>query len=457
MTAFDEYMQLLKTAASGERPHTMLPGRTDKSKKGSQGTVTTQTTRETTKTTKAEDEPVVTPQVVTTTTPAGAPKVDINFSVKVGSDQTDPAGHNTRARVDSSFMPSGQVGGSFGDEPLLEEGNLMRTTALPGGANSGAETVGDIRTASELQQVLAKAAVTKPSEVVPVEGSFDEEKRLQQLLQAVRQEGLLAPTPVKVGSFNLLRKLSMAGMEEPPMEEPPMVDSPVAEQEEQKAQDSQRKQDLHEQQLQFNQDKHELEMEMMRQDMQQEQETHQLKQQLEQEKLLEKRQGAGSEQGMMPDPAQQQAQQQMQYQQNIMAKAAAIYTDELEPTGPSSALPSMAVGAGLGGAGAHFIAPTEMARNYRDLAAKITPEQSQAYYEAVKRYGKDIPVDIRQKLMEPISDITQQGNRVRFSAPAPVRKRYFLNRALQSNAKRLVQGTGLGLLAGLVSHHAMKE
>lgn len=448
----DDYMQLLKTAASGERAHAILPGRTSKSKRSSQGTVATDIVTKTTKTVaEPEEKPVITPQVVTTTTPAGAPKVDINFSVKVGSAQTDPKPRNTRARVDSTFMPSGS---SYESEPLLEEGSLMRTPALPGGSNSSLETVGDIKTATateELKRLLAKAAIIKPSEPAPPPETFEEEQGLQRLLQDVKQEGLLASSPVKVGAFNFLRKLSNMPMEsaEGPEEEGTAAPAgPTPEMQEKQELDSQRKQDLHEQQLQFNEDKHELEMEKLRQELQQEQETHQLKQQLEQEKLLEKRQGGTAEQGAMPqmDPAMQQAQQQMQYQQNIMAKAATIYTDDLEPLDISSAVPALAVGGGLGGAAAHFIAPTAETKHYRSLAAQITKEQEQAYRDAVKRYGKNtIPGHVRKTLMEPIADVS------------PARKRYFLNRALQSNAKRLVQGTGLGLLAGLASYYGMKE
>ncbi len=39
MSAIDAYRRMVKTAASDERPHTMLPGRTTVSKRGSTGTI----------------------------------------------------------------------------------------------------------------------------------------------------------------------------------------------------------------------------------------------------------------------------------------------------------------------------------------------------------------------------------------------------------------------------------
>jgi len=451
MTAFDEYMQLLKTAASGERPHNMLPGRTTKSMRDPQGPMSPPTFNETEYVTEPEE--VKAPKVnVVTPDPAKspeAPKVDISFSVKVGSQQTAPDPRNTGAHVNSAFMPAGQVGGSYGNTTLAEEESLMQTPALPSGTDGTIGPVGNIRVANLLagemgRQALAKAAVTKPSAPVPP-GQYSEEQQLQKLLQDMRREGLIAGMPMKVGSLELVRKLAKLGAE-------PVKDSVSSESPETALQADQRKQDLHEQQLQFNEDKHELEMEKLRQQLLQAQEKHMVERQLDQEKILSQQ----SEQPQAPMEMNPQ-QQQMQYQQNIMSKAAAMYTDGLEPVNTSSPIPALALGAGLGGAAANYIAPTAEAQKYRNLANSIAPERAQEYFDAMKRHKGNLPKNVRDRVMDSVSDVTQAGNRVKFRAPAHVRKRYFLDRALQSNSKRLVHGAGLGLLAGLAAYSGMKE
>ena len=239
--------------------------------------------------------------------------------------------------------------------------------------------------------------------------------------------------------------------------------------------ENQRKQDLHKQQMQFNEDKHELDLEKLKQQLQQSQESFQVKQEQEQVKSQqqqEQQQGQQQEQAMQQQQEQamqqqQQTMQNQQYQQNIMAKAAAIYTDELEPVSMTSAIPSMATGATLGGGAAHLVAPSTEAQYYRDLAKKITPSQVQKSLEETKKHGpkmwdelelgKTKNRKLRDKLMPLVKDTSVSGSKTRFRAPAHIRKRFLENRALQSNAKRVFGGTGLGLLAGLATHHAMKD
>lgn len=214
-----------------------------------------------------------------------------------------------------------------------------------------------------------------------------------------------------------------------------------------------RQHETHQQQLRFNEDKHQVDMERLSLQLQQAQQSFSMKQQQQADK--DKQQQEAAEQKNQADQqqqaeqqqqaAQQQAgQQQAQVQQNdmqrqnIMAKAAAMYTDDLEPMPLSSGAPSAALGAGMGGAAAHYMFPTEATKGYREMANAIPKGKSSGAFKAVK-------------------DISHGGKDVRFKAPGPIRKNYFQNRALQSNAKRLLKGTGLGLLAGLIAHSATKE
>jgi len=228
--------------------------------------------------------------------------------------------------------------------------------------------------------------------------------------------------------------------------------------------EGQRKQDLHLQQMQFNTDKHELDLEKLKQGLQQSQESFQVKQeqdqikmQQQQESQQQEQQEQQTQQAMQAEMMQQQqAQQGQQYQQNIMAKAAAMYTDALEPVSMSSAGPALAIGAGLGGTAAHVIAPSTASQHYRDLASEITPDQVKASLAGVKKHGKNLRKKMPE-LWESVTDTSMKGDKVKFSAPPHLRKRFFQNRALQANAKRLAAGSGLGLLAGLASYSAMRD
>jgi hypothetical protein len=306
---------------------------------------------------------------------------------------------------------------------------------LPGGPHDVSGVVGDVRTAADLQQVVAaKSDVQRPVQENKTEDSYREGQELQRLLEEVKREGTTASTVEKIGMVLLRRKMA-----EEEKKQPEEALNPAEQDPEIKAVDHQRKQDVHEQQLQFSGDKHELELEKLRQQLQHAQEKHELQMQVAQQKAVAQQNETQATEAPPVDPQAQALQQQLQYQQNIMAKAAAFYTDEMDRVDTSSSIPAMAVGTGLGGLAAHYISPTEEAKKYREMVSAITPE------------------DIARKVKAPVSDITQAGNRVRFTAPAHVRKSYFANRAVQANAKRLLQGSGLGLLAGLAAYHGMKE
>ncbi len=239
--------------------------------------------------------------------------------------------------------------------------------------------------------------------------------------------------------------------------------------------DEKRKQDIHDQQLQFNNDKHTLDLDKLKLQLQQAQETFQGKQQAEQgkqqhEQMKQQQEMAKNDAQNQEQQAVQQQQQEMmqqqqqaqglQYQQNIMAKAAAMYSDELEPWDPASAAPAALIGTAGGGAAAHFMAPASASQHYRDLAAQISPEQTKASWMEAKRIkglSGDAKTEALKAFQKPVKDISQAGNKMSFKAPDHVAKRYLKNRALQSNAKRLAAGSGLGLLAGLGAYSAMKD
>ncbi len=222
-----------------------------------------------------------------------------------------------------------------------------------------------------------------------------------------------------------------------------------------------RKQDIHDQQLQFNDDKHQLEMQQLQLNLQQAQESFQLKQQQQMQKAEEAaaaKQEAAVQQQQEQQSQQAEMQQQSQVQQhdtqrqNIMAKAAAIYSDEIEPIDFRGAAPSLALGAGMGGAAGHYLFPTEATKKYREMAKAITPEQIKDSLLLAKRKSGKMPAEV----MEMVSDVGPKGDKIKFKAPAHVRSRFFKNRAFQANAGRLLKGTGAGLLAGLIAHKAME-
>lgn len=231
----------------------------------------------------------------------------------------------------------------------------------------------------------------------------------------------------------------------------------------------QRTQDLHEQQLRFQEDEHKLKMQQLFQKLDQGDQAFSLSQEHSQQKQNEGQVAQQDQAQQRQVRAQQQqdaqqnqaAQQQHQQRANMMGKAAQIqalglqklsmtFNEYGQPVPESSALPPTLLGGAMGGAGAHLLMPTEDTQRYRDLAGEITPAQSQESWRAAKA-GK-VPRD----LMDTVADTAHTGTKVKFKAPAHVRKRYFADRALQSNAKRLVGATGGGLLAGYLLHSALQ-
>ena len=198
MSAIDAYRRMVKTAASDERPHTMLPGRTTVSKRGSTGTIAPKIKKK--KVAAEEEEPTgVTPIVVRAPGAPKAPKVDISFTVKVGAQQSiteQPAGYgpqpaaaaqgNTGTQVDGAFQPDSRIGGSYGTTSLPMERDSMRTPALPFGDNGDSEYVGDIKISAELRRALGKFAAPQPALPEPEEDD-PSNKDLQGLLHNMKK------------------------------------------------------------------------------------------------------------------------------------------------------------------------------------------------------------------------------------------------------------------------------
>lgn len=204
MSAIEAYAQLLKTAASGERPHSIIPGRTTASKRGTVGTLAPTSNPTRVDPLEEEEQPkpkaLKAPRAPKASKAPGAPKVDISFSVKVGSQQnvtaqpsyaTQPpaaAQGSTGANVDGAFQPDNQVGGSYGNTTLPEERDSMRTPALPFGDNGDSEYVGDIKISTELQRAFRKFAEPQAELPVAEEPPTTEEQELQKLLQSMKQQ-----------------------------------------------------------------------------------------------------------------------------------------------------------------------------------------------------------------------------------------------------------------------------
>lgn len=189
-----------KLAASGERAHDILPGRTTRTVRTSGGT---RRPAETIAVVVPQEEDSETPKKSpknSTKTPnsnatdemspviSGMPKLDLNFSVKLGSYQPKPSplaallklGEvrntreqvNTGARVTGAFSPSASVGGDYGYNALPEEESLMRTPALPEGEDEG-DYVTSVKVSSKIARlVLKKVAVAQPPLPLPEEADF---------------------------------------------------------------------------------------------------------------------------------------------------------------------------------------------------------------------------------------------------------------------------------------------
>jgi len=106
-----------------------------------------------------------------------------------------------------------------------------------------------------------------------------------------------------------------------------------------------------------------------------------------------------------------------------------------------------------GGAAAHYLAPSQMTKDYR-ATAKGLEGPAQASLEAHKPFydpKADKYTQTLQEHMVPVKDVSAAGRSVRFNAPAHAAQKYFKNRAWQEAMPRNVLGAGLGLGAGLLA------
>jgi len=193
----DTLFSLMKVAASGERPHEYLPGRTSKTVRSGKGTrrpVKEAPVQPTMSMATAEPEEPESPKVkkpkaprkqkpaaaptVEVATGPGGPKLDLQFSIKLGSEgspirvareklATKPSTY-TGARVDGGFDPSPQVTGDYGHSMLSEEENLMKTPALPDGEAEGVPMM-NVKVSTIVDKVLQKVAAPQPTVPIPDE------------------------------------------------------------------------------------------------------------------------------------------------------------------------------------------------------------------------------------------------------------------------------------------------
>ena len=137
----------------------------------------------------------------------------------------------------------------------------------------------------------------------------------------------------------------------------------------------------------------------------------------------------------------------------VLVKLAEKYDMYGNPIPPGSQVLPTLLGGGMGAGAAHYMFPTIDTKKYRALARKIDPEVVAKSVEAAKSYKGKIP----QHLLQMVDDVSHGGKKVKFQAPPHVARRYYLNRALQANAKRLLGGTVLGLLGGYGAHKYYDE
>lgn len=204
MSAIDAYRRMVKTAASGERTHRMLPGRTTKSGRGSTGSIDLNV---------PEEDPE---NVTVTVAPPkrkllGDSPVGVSVTIKVGEQQC-----NTGAAVDGAFRPDNRVGGGYGTTTLPTERDSMRTPALPGGGNGDSEYVGDIKISEIANRIFQKIAEAQPPlplpedpesamSVAPPAIPEDEEAELQELLKRMKQQNSEFYTKQSADRFFLKR------------------------------------------------------------------------------------------------------------------------------------------------------------------------------------------------------------------------------------------------------------
>lgn len=235
--------------------------------------------------------------------------------------------------------------------------------------------------------------------------------------------------------------------------------------------EEQRKQDLHEQQMQFAQDKHQLAVQQQQMLMQQKQQAFELqqmqelqrsqeeaeinRQRFEQETLESQRQfdekqkfvqqqAIQKQQQQMPPVASQQqvnAQAQHQQRQNaIDSRKTASHTKEAlrfdrfgNPIEEQSAVAPTLLGGAMGGGAAHFLFPTEETQSLRDRIKDLKSDKPYVH--------------------------TQMGSKGKSQAilSGRLEKELLKRKAYRANAVRLLKGTGAGMLGGLLIHEALKD
>ncbi len=230
-----------------------------------------------------------------------------------------------------------------------------------------------------------------------------------------------------------------------------------------------RKQDLHEQQMRFSDDKHQMAMQQQQMIMGQKQQDFELKQQQEmqrqqeeseinrqrfeketeenqrqfdekqkfvQQQAIQKKQQEGPP---VPSQGEVNAQAQHQQRQNLIdsRKTASVrfdqYGNQIEESSP---LAPTLLGGAMGGGAAHFLFPTEQAKKLRDTAKGIK--------DMNKRW-----------------DVKLQGSKgkgpTRANMGGKALKELLQRKAYRANAVRLLKGTSLGLVGGLAAHEILKD
>lgn len=201
-----------------------------------------------------------------------------------------------------------------------------------------------------------------------------------------------------------------------------------------------RKQQLHDQKVQFNAEKHQMAMAA------------------QQSKLQQPQAGAEAQQ---PQPTMDQLRhgQEQQYRANLMSvnappqKTAEYYYDPNwgTPQAMNPAAPTL-LGAGMGGAAAHFLLPSKETVRYRD-AGKTIGRDVLEQIRKLRDTGKAIPDD----LFRNIKDFDDVGGTVMKRLPVDEAKQYLRGRAWQANAGRMAIGLGAGAGVGYLAHKLLNR
>lgn len=176
--------------------------------------------------------------------------------------------------------------------------------------------------------------------------------------------------------------------------------------------DEQRKQDIHELNLQHLQAKNELELEGLRLDLERSQAEFELKvqdmQQKQEDQRLKARAQSDTQEGVPQEPPPGIPDSQLKANLMQLYKGAYYYAQDQMPQEPPSAVKPMLVGGGLGALAANYIAPTDTARGLWEQARRLT---------------KGDPNILKLR-----------------------------SRGLGANLKQIGKGSALGLLTGLIAH-----